>query len=39
MLRAPRMSELSRRLAELVQSLKLPEDVSLSVDIDPVDLA
>ena len=39
MLRAPRMSELSRRLAELVQSLKLPEDVLLSVDIDPVDLA
>jgi primosomal protein N' (replication factor Y) len=39
MLRAPRMSELSRRLAELVQVLKLPEDVSLSVDIDPVDLS
>ena len=39
MLRAQRMSELSRRLAELVQELKLPEDVSLSIDIDPVDLA
>jgi primosomal protein N' (replication factor Y) len=38
MLRVPRMSELSKRLAELMQSLKLPEDVALAVDIDPVDL-
>ena len=38
MLRAPRMTVLSQRLAELTQSLALPEDVALSVDIDPVDL-
>ena len=38
MLRVQRMSALSRRLAELTQSLALPEDVSLAVDIDPVDL-
>jgi primosomal protein N' (replication factor Y) len=39
MLRTPRMSALSRRLAELVQKQVLPEDVTLSVDIDPVDLS
>ncbi len=39
MLRVPRMSELSRRLAELMQGLKLPEDISLTINIDPVDLA
>jgi hypothetical protein len=33
------MSALSRELAVIVQSLTLPEDVTLSVDIDPVDLA
>src|SRR5438876_3873106 len=38
MLRLQRMSELSQRLAELTKDLKLPQDVSLSVDIDPVDL-
>jgi primosomal protein N' (replication factor Y) len=38
MLRTPRMSALSRKLAELIQSLALPEDVTLTVDIDPVDL-
>ena len=38
MLRVPRMTPLSRRLADLVQSLALPEDVSLVVDIDPVDM-
>jgi len=38
MLRTQRMSVLSERLAQLTQNLKLPEDVSLSVDIDPVDL-
>jgi primosomal protein N' (replication factor Y) len=36
MLRVQRMSALSRRLALLNQSLVLPEDVRLSVDIDPV---
>jgi primosomal protein N' (replication factor Y) len=39
MLRLQRMSALSTRLAKLTQSLTLPEDVSLSVDIDPVDLS
>jgi primosomal protein N' (replication factor Y) len=39
MLRVQRMSQLSRRLAKLTGSLTLPEDVSLNVDIDPMDLA
>jgi primosomal protein N' (replication factor Y) (superfamily II helicase) len=39
MLRAARMSSLSQRLAGLTQTFALPEDVTLSVDIDPVDLA
>jgi primosomal protein N' (replication factor Y) len=39
MLRAQRMATLSQRLALLIRSLTLPEDVSLAVDIDPVDLA
>jgi primosomal protein N' (replication factor Y) len=38
MLRTPRMSALSRELAKIIQSLALPEDVMLAVDIDPVDL-
>ncbi len=33
------MSALSRRLAQVTQSLALPEGVSLLVDIDPVNLA
>jgi hypothetical protein len=32
------MSLLSQRLADLTQKLTLPDDVSLTVDIDPVDL-
>jgi primosomal protein N' (replication factor Y) (superfamily II helicase) len=39
MLRARQMLPVSRRLAVLTESLSLPEDVSLAVDIDPVDLA
>jgi len=39
MLRAPRMSVLSQRLAGLNQSLTLDEDVMLSVDIDPVEMS
>jgi primosomal protein N' (replication factor Y) len=39
MLRTPRMSALSRKLATLVESQTLPEDVTLTVDIDPVDLS
>ncbi|HEY1490713.1 MAG TPA: primosomal protein N' [Verrucomicrobiae bacterium] len=38
MLRTRAMSALSRELATITQSLALPEDVSLTVDIDPVDL-
>lgn len=39
MLRTPRMTKLSRTLAQLVQAQALPDDVTLSVDIDPVDLS
>ena len=39
MLRTRAMSALSRELARLIQSLALPEDVSLAVDIDPVSLS
>jgi primosomal protein N' (replication factor Y) len=38
MLRTQRMTALSQQLAKITQSLALPEDVMLSVDIDPVDL-
>jgi len=39
MLRARQMTAVSRRLAVLTETLTLPEDVSLSIDIDPVDMA
>jgi primosomal protein N' (replication factor Y) len=39
MLRTPRMTLLSRSLAELVQGQALPDDVTVTVDIDPVDLS
>ncbi len=39
MLRTRVMSALSRELAQIIQALKLPEDVSLVVDIDPVSLS
>jgi len=39
MLRTQRMSSLSRELSKIVQSLTLPEEVTLTVDIDPVDLS
>jgi len=39
MLRTRAMSALSRELARIIQTLKLPEDVSLVVDIDPVSLS
>ena len=32
------MSKLSLALGKLLQEVKLPEDVRLTVDIDPVDL-
>ena len=35
---ARQMSVLSSKLAELSQTLSLPDDVSLSIDIDPADL-
>jgi primosomal protein N' (replication factor Y) len=38
MLRTRAMSALSRELARFMQSFTLPEDVTLSVDIDPVNL-
>jgi primosomal protein N' (replication factor Y) len=38
MLRSRAMSQLSRALATLVQTLVLPEDVSLTVDVDPASL-
>ncbi len=39
MLRTRAMSALSRELARIIQALKLPEDISLVVDIDPVSLS
>jgi primosomal protein N' (replication factor Y) len=38
MLRTQQMSKLSQQLAELNKSLTLPEDVSMMVDVDPVNL-
>jgi primosomal protein N' (replication factor Y) len=38
MLRVQRMPPLSQRLAKLMELLTLPDDVRLSVDIDPMDL-
>jgi primosomal protein N' len=39
MLRTRQMSLLSRHLARLTETLQLPDDVTLTVDIDPVNLA
>ena len=39
MLRSRQMTKVSRRLAVMIAALTLPEDVLLSVDIDPVNLA
>src|SRR5256886_550877 len=39
MLRTRQMSKLSRSLANVLETLSLPEDVSLMVDVDPVNLA
>ena len=38
MLRTGRMSELSRQLAEIATGLSFPDDVTLTIDIDPVNL-
>jgi primosomal protein N' (replication factor Y) len=39
MLRARQMTTISHRLATLMENLKTPEDILISIDIDPVDLA
>ena len=39
MLRTRQMSALSKHLAHLTETLELPEGVSLTVDIDPVNLS
>ncbi len=39
MLRTRAMSALSRELAQIMQTLSLPEEISLAVDIDPVSLS
>jgi hypothetical protein len=39
MLRLGQMSALSRKLAAIQAAYELPEDVTLTVDIDPVDLS
>jgi primosomal protein N' (replication factor Y) len=39
MLRTRAMSRLSQTLAKMVAALSLPEDVTLTVDIDPVNLS
>jgi len=39
MLRTPAMTKLSRAIAAMQETLALPDDVMLAVDIDPVDLA
>ncbi|MEO7677730.1 MAG: hypothetical protein ABIV39_13300, partial [Verrucomicrobiota bacterium] len=39
MLRTKQMSRLSQILSRVTQALKLPDDVSVIVDIDPVNLS
>jgi len=39
MLRAPRMSVVSQKLAAVAAVLSFPDEVALTIDIDPVDLA
>jgi primosomal protein N' (replication factor Y) len=39
MLRTSQMSALSKHLAHLTETLELPDGVSLTVDIDPVNLS
>jgi primosomal protein N' (replication factor Y) len=38
MLRTRQMSKLSQSLGKLIETLALPDDVSLTVDVDPVNL-
>jgi len=39
MFRTPQMARLSRKLSEMAQTSALPEDLTLTVDIDPVNLS
>jgi hypothetical protein len=39
MLRTKAMSRLSRALAKIVQELELPDDITITVDIDPASLS
>jgi hypothetical protein len=39
MLRARQMPPLSRELARLLGELTLPEDVTLTIDVDPMNLS
>ena len=39
MLRTRQISKLSQQLAKLAETIKLPEDISLTVDVDPVNLS
>jgi primosomal protein N' (replication factor Y) len=39
MLRTRAMTQLSRRMAGLLHTLSLPEDVAIAVDVDPVNLS
>jgi primosomal protein N' (replication factor Y) len=38
MIRAVKMTVISQRLAVLTQAMSMPDDISLTIDIDPVDL-
>jgi hypothetical protein len=38
MLRTKQMTKLSQNLSNVIQALKLPDEVSVTVDIDPVNL-
>jgi hypothetical protein len=39
MLRARQMTFVSRKLSNIIADLSLPDDVHLTTDIDPVDMA
>ena len=39
MLKTRQMSQLSHHLARLMASFEMPDDITLTVDIDPVNLA
>ena len=39
MIRTPRMPQLSRQLSSKIDSLQIPEDLRLIIDIDPMSLS